>query len=47
MAIRVSSYDKLIGMDNALKELIDTYFKFYDLGDLHRILNSQPIHPIT
>lgn len=47
MTIRAAGYDKLIGLESELKELTDTSFKFYDLGDLHRRLNSQPIHPIT
>lgn len=47
MEIRVVGYDKLIGLESDLKELTDTSFKFYDLGDLHKRLNSQPIHPIT
>jgi hypothetical protein len=47
MAIRPAGYDKLIGLESELKELTDTSFKFHDLGDLHRRLNSQPIHSIT
>ena len=47
MEIRATSYDKIIGLESELKELIDTSFKFYNLGDLHRRLNSQSIHPIT
>ena len=46
MAIRVAGYDPLVGLENELKNLSDT-FKFFDLGDLHRRLNTQPIHPIT
>ena len=47
MTIRATSYNNLISLESELKELKNTSFKFYDLGDLHRRLNSQPIHPIT
>ena len=47
MTIKGASYDKLIGLESELKELTYISFKFYDLGDLHRRLNSQPSHPIT
>ena len=47
MEIKASSYEKIIGLESELKELSNTSFKFYNLGDLHRRLNSQPIHPIT
>ena len=47
MEIRAAGYDKLIGLESELKEITDTSFKFYNLGDLHRRFNSQPIHPIT
>lgn len=47
MTIKVASYERLMGLESELKELTDTFFKFYNLGDLHRRLNSQPIQPIT
>ena len=47
MAIKATDYDKRIGLESELKDLTDTSFKFYDLGDLHKRLSSQPIHPIT
>ena len=47
MEIKVEGNDKLIGLESDLKELTYTSFEFYDLGDLHRRLNSQPIHLIT
>ena len=47
MFIRALGYDQLIGLESELKNLTDTSFKFYELGDLHQSLNSQPIHPIT
>ena len=47
MTIKDIGYDKLIGLENELKQFIDTSFKFYDLRDLHIILNSQSIHQIT
>lgn len=47
MAIRAVGYDQLIGLESELKDLTDTSFKLYDLGDLHRRLNFHPIHPIT
>ena len=47
MTIRAAGYEKLIDLESELKDYTDTSFKFYDLGDLHRRLNSQPIHPIT
>lgn len=40
MEIRAIGYDKLIGLESELEEVIDTSFKFYDLGDLHRRFNS-------
>ena len=47
MEIKVVGYDRLIGLESDLKHFSDTSFKFYDLGDLHRRLNTHPIHPIT
>ena len=47
MKIKAAGHDKLVGLESELKDLIDTLFKFYDLGDLHRRLNSQPMYPIT
>lgn len=47
MEIRVVGYDRLIGLESELNIFLDTLFKFYDLGDLYRRLNSYPIHPIT
>ena len=42
MGIRETSYDKLIGLESELKHLTNTSFEFYDLGDLHKRLNSYP-----
>ncbi len=47
MAIRDVGYDRLISLESELKDYTDTSFKFYNLGDLNRRLNSQSIHPIT
>lgn len=47
MAVKASSYERLIGLENELKEVSDTSLRFFDLGDLHRRLNSILIHPIT
>ena len=47
MEIKVIGYDHLIGLESVLKNHSNTSFKFYDLGDLHRRLNTQSIHPIT
>ena len=47
MVIRAIGYNKLIGLESGLKYLTNTSFQFYNLGDLHRRLNTQPIHLIT
>ena len=47
MTIRVAGYENLIGIESELKDLIDTCFKLYNLGNLHGRLSSQPILPIT
>ena len=47
MEIKAAGYDKLIGLESELKELTDTSFKLYNLGHLHKRLNSQPIHSST
>ena len=41
MVIRAAS------LESEFRSFLDTLIKFYDLGDLHRRLNSQPIHLIT
>ena len=47
MAGRVVGFDHLIGLESELKKFSDTSFKFYDLSNLHKILNTEPLHPIT
>lgn len=47
METRVAGYECLIGLEIELKHYSGTSFKLYDLGDLHKRINSQPIHLIT
>lgn len=47
MVTKFVGYDNLNAIDCELKSLSDTQLRFYDLGDLHRRLNSEPLHPIA
>ena len=46
MVVKASSNDILIVLKSELKEVSNTSLRFFDLKDLHRRLNSHPIHPI-
>lgn len=46
MVVKASCKKRLIGFESELKDVSDTSLRFFDCGDLHRRLNSVPIHPI-
>lgn len=47
MGSNTVGYDHLVGLESELNNLSYTSFKFFNLCDMHKRLNTQPIHPIT
>lgn len=47
MATKFVGFDGLNGITSEWHNLIDMSLKFYDLGDFHRRLNEENLHPMT